>query len=135
MSLHLPRIRMLPAAMVYRILADAVLLVHLGFVLFVVFGGWLVLRWRRAAWLHVPAAVWGAFIEFAGWICPLTPLENRLRQLAGEQAYAGGFIEHYVVSILYPGELTDLVRIGLGLFVIVINAAIYGWICVRLSRR
>jgi hypothetical protein len=120
--------------MVYRILADAVLLVHLGFVLFVVFGGWLVFRWRRAAWLHVPAAVWGALIEFAGWICPLTPLENRLRQLAGEQAYAGGFIEHYVVSILYPGELSDLVRIGLGLFVIAINTAIYGWIFVRRRR-
>ena len=117
--------------MVYRILADVVLLVHLGFVLFVVLGGWLVLRWRRLAWLHVPAAVWGALLELAGLTCPLTPLENALRQLAGERAYAGGFIEHYLVSILYPHELTDLERVGLGLFVIAVNAAIYGWIFVR----
>jgi len=117
--------------MPYRILADGVLLVHLGFVLFVVLGGLLVLRWRRVAWLHVPAAVWGALIEFADWICPLTPLENTLRQRAGEQAYAGGFIEHYVVSILYPDGLTVGIRIALGLVVIAINGAVYGWILRR----
>src|SRR5688500_11336520 len=101
--------------MIYRILADIVLLVHLGFVLFVVLGGLFVVRRRRLMWLHVPAAVWGALIELAALRCPLTPLENGLRQRAGEGAYAGDFIEHYLVSILYPRELTDWDRIGLGL--------------------
>jgi hypothetical protein len=114
--------------MLYRILADALLVVHLGFVLFVVLGGFLVLRRRRVAWLHIPAAIWGALIEFADWICPLTPLENTLRERAGDQAYSGGFIEHYVVSILYPEGLTVGIRIALGLIVITINGAIYGWI-------
>jgi hypothetical protein len=121
--------------MVYRILADVVLIFHLGFVIFVVLGGLLVLRWRRLAWLHVPAAVWGALIELAELTCPLTPLENELRQRAGEQAYAGGFIEHYIVALLYPGELTDFVRVGLGLFVLAINGAVYGWIFVRSRRK
>ena len=114
-----------------RLLADLVLLLHLAFVLFVVFGGLLVLRWRRIAWLHVPAFVWGAAIEFGGWVCPLTPLENRLREMGGEGGYAGGFVERYLVPVLYPGELTREIQIALGLAVLLINLAIYGFLLCR----
>ena len=120
-----------------RLLADLVLLLHLAFVLFVVFGGLLVLRRRRIAWLHVPAFVWGAAIEFGGWICPLTPLENRLREMSGAGGYAGGyaggFVERYLVPVLYPGELTREVQIGLGLAVLLINLTIYGFLLRRKS--
>ena len=111
--------------MIYGFLADLVLVVHLAFVVFVVVGGLFALRWPRAAWIHLPAAAWGALIEFAGWVCPLTPLENRLRALAGRAGYAGGFIEHYVVPILYPGALTREIQIGLGVAVVLLNAAVY----------
>ena len=111
-----------------QLLADLVVLLHLAFVLFVVFGGLLVLRRRRIAWLHVPAFVWGAAIEFGGWICPLTPLENRLREMGGAGGYAGGFVERYLVPILYPGELTREIQIALGIAVLLINLAIYGFL-------
>lgn len=113
--------------MIYRRLADGVLVLHLGFILFVVLGGLLV-RWRRrAALVHLPCAIYGAAIELWGWICPLTPLENRLRELGGEQGYAGGFIEHYLVPMVYPAPLTpDLQRL-LGVVVVVANAGIYLW--------
>lgn len=114
--------------MIYRILADLVVGVHFAFVLFVVGGVLLVLRWPRLAWLHIPAAVWGALIEFAGWICPLTPLEMSLRRQAGGGGYRGGFIEHYIMPILYPGELTRTVQVVLGLLVILINLAGYYWV-------
>src|ERR687889_2933712 len=91
--------------MPYRALADAVLVLHLAFVLFVVLGGLLVLRWPRLAWLHLPAAIWGVLIEFAGFVCPLTPLEVGLRRLGGEAGYEGGFIEHYLTGALYPAGL------------------------------
>ena len=113
------------------LLADLVLLLHLAFVLFVVFGGLLVLRRRRIAWLHVPAFVWAAAIEFGGWICPLTPLENRLREQSGAGGYAGGFVERYLVPVLYPGELTREIQIGQGLAVLFINLAIYGFLLRR----
>src|SRR3989442_15612570 len=100
--------------MLYRWLADAVVVLHAAFVAFVLLGGFLALRWRRIAWVHVPAAIWGVLIEYAGWICPLTPLENALRDRAGQAGYAGGFIEHYVLHVLYPGELTPAVRWALG---------------------
>ncbi len=90
------------------------------------FGGLLALRWWRIAWLHVPAFVWGAAIEFGGWICPLTPLENRLREMSGEGGYAGGFVERYLVPVLYPEELTREIQIGLGIAVLLINLAVYG---------
>lgn len=122
-------------SMPYRLLADLVLLLHAGFVIFVVFGGFAVLRWPRLAWIHLPAAAWGGLIELAGWICPLTPLENDLRRLAGETGYAGGFIEHYVVPVLYPPGLTRGMQIGLGVVVLALNAAIYGWILARRSVR
>jgi Protein of Unknown function (DUF2784) len=111
--------------MPYGALADAVLLVHLGFVLFVVLGGLLVLRWPRVAWLHLPAAVWGALIEFTGGVCPLTPLENHWRRLAGQSGYPGGFIDHYVTAVLYPHGLTREVQFVLGLAVVLLNAAVY----------
>ncbi len=117
--------------MVFRWLATAIVLLHFGFLLFVVLGGLLVLRWPRVAWLHVPAALWGALIEFAGWICPLTPLEISFRQRGGEAGYAGGFIEHYVTAVLYPSGLTRVIQVALGVAVLALNTAIY-W---RLWRR
>jgi len=112
--------------MAYSLLADLVLAVHLGFVVFVVLGGLLTLRWPRAAWIHVPAALWGAWIELAGGICPLTPLENELRRRAGEGGYTGGFVEHYLVPIVYPAGLTRTTQLLLGVLVILVNAAVYG---------
>lgn len=112
-------------AMGYRVLADGVLLLHLLFILFVIGGGLLVLRRPSLAWVHLPVALWGALIEFAGWICPLTPLENTLRRMAGDAGYGGGFIEHYLLPIVYPGALTREIQIGLGLAVVAINVIVY----------
>ncbi len=120
--------------MLYRALADAVLLVHLAFILFVALGGFFVLRWHWLAWLHVPAALWGAFIELSGGICPLTPLEVSLRQLGGGIGYEGGFIEHYVTAWIYPEGLSREIQLAIGAGVLVINALIYGWL-VRNRRR
>src|SRR5688572_31374187 len=111
--------------MVFRGLADLVLLVHLLFVVFVVAGGLLVLRWPRLAWVHVPVALYGALIEFVGFICPLTPLEIRLRRLGGEAGYEGGFVEHYVTAALYPSGLTREIQIAIGAGVLVLNAVVY----------
>lgn len=120
--------------MVYRWLADLVVLVHLAFVVFAVAGAVLVLRWRWLIWVHLPAVVWAALIEFAGWICPLTPLENRLRILSGGAGYSGGFVEHYLLPILYPSGLTRSVQVVLGSLVIVVNLSVYSWLAVRASR-
>jgi hypothetical protein len=120
--------------MLYLVLADMVVAIHFAFVLFVVLGGLLVFRWRRLAWLHVPAALWGAFIEATGWICPLTPLENRLRVMGGGTGYRTGFIEHYILPILYPEALTRGFQILLGICVVGLNLGIYTWILFR-SRR
>jgi hypothetical protein len=98
------------------------------FVLFVVLGGLLVLRWPRLAYVHLPAATWGVLIEFAGWVCPLTPLEQSLRLKAGEQGYSGSFIEHYVLPLLYPSALTRTIQVALGAVVIAVNLAIYGYL-------
>jgi hypothetical protein len=111
----------------YRLLADLVLVAHAAFVAFVMLGGLAVLRWPRLAWLHLPVVLWGAGIEFFGGICPLTPLENRWRQLAGDQGYAGGFVDHYIVALLYPDGLTRSVQMALGLLVLVVNVAIYAY--------
>lgn len=109
----------------YRILADLVLAAHFLFVTFVLLGGLLVLRHHWVAWLHLPAAAWGALIEFGGWICPLTPLENRWRIMGGGEPYAGGFVEHYLLAVLYPAGLTRTVQVVLGTAVLVVNGAIY----------
>jgi uncharacterized protein DUF2784 len=111
--------------MIYRLLATLVLTTHFAFVLFVVLGGLLVLRWPRLAWLHLPAGIWGVLIEYAGWICPLTPLENWLRANGGESGYAGGFVEHYILRTLYPEGLTRRTQVVLGTLVLVINLVAY----------
>jgi hypothetical protein len=121
--------------MLYRAAADAVLLLHLAFVLFVVLGGFLVLRWRKLAWAHLPAVAWGALIEFSGWICPLTPLEIALRHAAGDAAYAGDFVEHYIVALLYPDSLTRDMQVALGIAVVLLNTVIYGAVLRRQYRR
>ena len=120
--------------MMYRILADLVVGVHALFVAFVVIGGLLALRWPWVAALHLPAAVWGALIEFRGWICPLTPLEKSLRAAAGEAGYRGGFIEHYLLPALYPAGLTRGVQLVLGASVILVNLLVYGVVLVRAAR-
>ncbi len=98
--------------MVNRLLADGIVVLHFLFIAFVVLGGVLALRWPRLAWVHLPAACWGATIELSGWICPLTPIENRFRQAAGEAGYAGSFIGHYLLPVLYPADTRDPVRPG-----------------------
>lgn len=115
----------------YSLLADAVIVIHFLFILFVVAGGLLILRWPRMVWLHLPAAGWGAFIEFAGWICPLTPLENHLRRLGGEVPYTGDFVVQYLVPVIYPAGLTATAQYLLGGLVIALNLLIYGYIFYR----
>jgi hypothetical protein len=119
--------------MLFRLLADATVVVHLLFVAFVVCGGVLVLRWPRVAWVHLPAAAWGAWVEFAGWICPLTPLENWLRIQGGSATYTTGFVERYLLPVLYPASLSRDVQWTLGLLVILLNGIVYA-VVVR-SRR
>ena len=116
--------------MMYRALADATVVVHLAFVLFVVLGGLLVLRWRRMMWLHLPAAAWGVIIELQGWICPLTPMENHFRRLGGESGYSGGFIERYIEPVIYPPGLSAPRQLVLAAFVLSVNAVVY-WLVFR----
>ena len=112
----------------YPLLADLVLIVHLAFVVFVLCGWLLVLKWRWVAWLHLPAAIWGAVVEFTGWICPLTPLENWVREQGGESAYPSDFITQYLLPVLYPGDLTRNIQLLLGTGVVVLNAVVYWWL-------
>ena len=120
--------------MSYRVAADTVLLLHFAFILFIVAGGLLVLRWPKLMWMHLPAAGWGALIEFAGWICPLTPLENRLRLAGGDSGLTDGFINEYLVFLIYPVGLTRGIQMALGAAVIAVNVAIYGALLLRRSR-
>src|SRR5690554_2520377 len=120
--------------MVYRVLADITLTLHLAFVLFVVFGGLLALRWPRVAWVHIPTAIYGVLIEFIGWTCPLTPIENHFRRLGGEAGYTESFIERYFVSLIYPGGLTRAGFMLLGLLALLINAVIYAFVYRRARR-
>ena len=117
--------------MLYRFLADIVLVLHLGFVLFVVAGAFLILRWPRLAWVQLPAALWGVLVEWAGWVCPLTPLENRLRAQGGAVGYAGGFVEHYLVPVLYPASLSRGVQVVLGATVLLVNVIAYALVFAR----
>jgi len=112
--------------------ADLLVLLHLGFVMFVVGGGFLVARHPWLAVLHLPAVAWGAWIEFSGGICPLTPLENRLRRLGGGEVYQGDFVERYLLPVLYPAQLTVSVQQGLGAVVIAVNVLAYAWVWRRL---
>ena len=120
--------------MLYRILANAVVISHVGFVVFVVLGGFLAWRWQRVAWLHIPAALYGVTIEFVGWVCPLTPLENHFRRLAGPSGYADGFVEHYIIPVLYPTGWSVSLRIVLGTIVLFVNALAYGVYFWRVAR-
>jgi hypothetical protein len=115
----------------YRLLADMLVLLHGAFVLFVVGGGLLVLRWPRLARIHLPAALWGVLIELFHWGCPLTRLENYARRRGGEAGYAGGFIDHYVVPLIYPAGLTPRIQVVLGLLLLAFNLLVYA----RLWRR
>jgi len=117
------------------VLADVVVAIHLAFTLFVVFGGFLTWRWPPVLWAHVPALAWGCWIEISGRICPLTPLENHLRQRAGEMGYGGGFLEHYVVPVLYPPGLTRHLQWLLATLLIVINVVAYAGFLRRARRR
>jgi len=119
--------------MLYRILADGVVLAHAAFVMFVVLGGFLAWRWRAVALLHVPCALWGIAIEYGGWICPLTPLENMLRERAGLEGYRGGFVEHYVIPALYPAGLARPTQAVLGTLVLIVNLVAYGVLIRRLK--
>ena len=122
-------------SMPYRLLADAVVVLHLGFVVFVVCGGLLVLWQRWAALLHLPAAAWGVYIELTGGICPLTPLENQLRALGGVSAYSGDFVEQYLMPVLYPPDLRRDVQVALGLLALAVNVGIYVYAWRHATRR
>ena len=108
-----------------RLFADAVVVFHLLFIAFVLAGGALVLRWARLAWIHLPAVAWAAYVEFTGTICPLTPLENALRGRTGQAGYGGGFVEHYIVPLIYPPGLTPTIQYAIGAAVVVVNVAFY----------
>ena len=114
--------------MPYRLFADLVVILHLAFVAFALFGGLMALKWRRIVWLHVPAALWAAAIEFGGWVCPLTPLEIWLREQGGETGYRSGFIDHYILPLLYPASLTREMQVVLGVAVLAVNIASYAWL-------
>lgn len=119
----------------YELLANIVLLLHLTFIVLVVFGIFLVLWWPRLAWVHIPAVLWGAAITVTGKICPLTPLENRLRLRSGNDGYQGGFIDHYVMPIIYPPGLTREMQVAMGVVLLALNIAIYAWIWRKRRRR
>ncbi len=121
--------------MIYRLLADATVALHLAFVAFVAAGGLLVLRRPGLAWLHLPCSAYGALIEFFRWTCPLTPLENYLRRLGGEAGYAGGFVERYLVPIVYPEPFPRWLSAALGTAVLLVNGALYGVVLARARRR
>ena len=117
--------------MIYRIAADLVLVLHLAFIVFVVFGGLLVLKYRWVLYAHIPAAVWGAYVEIAGHLCPLTTWENDFLRRAGEAGYSNSFVEHYVLPVIYPAGLTRTVQFWLAGFVVLANIVIYGWLLYR----
>ncbi len=118
-------------SMFYRYAADAVLLLHLSFIIFVLLGGLLAVWWRKILFIHLPAAAWGFFVELTGRICPLTSLENTLRIKAGTAGYNESFVEHYLLGIIYPVGLTREIQYFLGALVVVINVSIYLWLFYR----
>ena len=121
--------------MIERLAADAVVLIHFAFIAFVVAGGVLALRDLRWAAVHVPAALWGAYAELTATLCPLTPLENALRERAGASGYEGGFVEHYLVPLVYPPGLEPAHQRWIGAFVVALNVAVYAWAWRRAARR
>jgi hypothetical protein len=119
---------------VYKVIADAIVIIHLLFIAFVIFGGLLVIRWPKAAFVHLPAAIWGAVVEIFSWICPLTPLENHFRDLAGQSLYGGDFVVRYLIPVIYPVNLTTSIQKVLGVLVILINVIFYA-IAIRKHRK
>ncbi|CAM3733617.1 DUF2784 domain-containing protein [Ectopseudomonas alcaliphila] len=117
--------------MAWRLAADALVVIHLGFILFVLLGGLLLLRWPRLIWLHLPAVAWGIVVECLHLGCPLTPWENQLRGMAGQAGYDGGFIEHYLIPLIYPAGLTPQIQIWLGAIVVLVNLTVYAWLIWR----
>jgi hypothetical protein len=117
--------------MIYSLAADMVVMVHFAFILFVIGGGLLVLKWPKAAIVHIPCAAWGAVVVLGGWVCPLTPLEQHLRALAGGTGYTGGFIDNYIMPLIYPPGLTRTVQVILGVIVLTANLGLYRWVFKR----
>ena len=115
----------------YSFAADIIVAFHLAFVAFALFGGWLALKWRWVPYVHLPTAAWAAVIEFTGWICPLTPLEQKLRFMSGGEGYSGSFVEHYLEPVLYPASLTPNAQTAIGLFVVAMTVAAYGTVIIR----
>jgi len=121
--------------MIAGLAADMIVLVHLGFIMFVALGGFLVIKWHNIAFLHIPCALWGVLIAFGGWICPLTPLEMHFRQLAGIAGYDDGFIDHYVMPIVYPAGLTRGMQIAFGVTILVVNLLVYTRVLVNRAKQ
>lgn len=121
--------------MIAKVTADLLVLIHLAFILFVIFGGFLVLKWGKVSILHIPCVLWGALIEFRGWICPLTPLEQYFREAAGVAGYSGGFIDYYLMPVIYPEGLTAGIQVALGASVLAVNLCVYGVVLVRRANR
>ncbi|MDX1651363.1 MAG: DUF2784 domain-containing protein [Brumimicrobium sp.] len=121
--------------MFFKILADLVVIIHFVFILYVIFGGLIVLKYRKTVFLHIPCAIWGCLIMFAGWICPLTYIENDLREAAGTETYSDGFIQHYIIPIIYPENLTRELQAILGFSVLVLNIIVYSILIKRLSTK
>ena len=115
--------------------ADMIVLVHLGFIVFVALGGFLVIKWHNIAFLHIPCALWGVLIAFGGWICPLTPLEMHFRKLAGIAGYDGGFIDHYVMPIVYPAGLTRGMQTAFGVTILAVNLIVYARVLVNRTKQ
>lgn len=121
--------------MIAGLVADIIVLAHLGFILFVALGGILVVKWGKVAFLHLPCALWGMLIAWGGWICPLTPLEMHFRQLAGQAGYTGRFVDHYVMPIVYPEGLTRGMQIAFGVTILTVNLLVYARVLVKRTRR
>ena len=117
--------------MLYALGADILLIIHLGFIIFVLLGGFLLLKWRWLSLVHFPALLWGVMLEFQGWNCPLTPVEQALRQMGGQQGYTGGFIQHYLLPLIYPSVLEADIQFILGLLLVLVNVIIYLWVILR----
>lgn len=121
--------------MLFKVGADFLVLVHLAFICFVLLGGFLLLKWRWLVFVHLPALLWATLLEFQGWSCPLTPLEQALRRLGEQQGYTGGFIQHYILPVIYPAALEQDMQFILGVLLLLINACIYLWIILRFDRK
>ena len=121
--------------MFFALAADLLIIVHLGFIGFVILGGFMLLKWRWLIFVHLPAVLWGVLLEFQGWICPLTPLEQALRRMSGQQGYTGGFIQHYILPVIYPPALNEDIQLILGILLILINVIIYLWVFLKPDRK